>query len=93
MAGRMPGRMNVLLAGSRGGLRGCGHGTGGYFAQTDVVMSSAPTTSPTRWRGDKRPIYGMPILDVDQARTVVVVKRSLVPASPGFNPLFARTTP
>ena len=62
------------------------------FAETDVaiVIVANDVVNPAARTDPSSPIAGMPILDVDKARTVVVVKRSL---SPGFavipNPLFA----
>jgi NAD(P) transhydrogenase subunit beta len=61
------------------------------FAQTDVaiVIGANDVVNPLARTDPNSPIAGMPILDVDKARTVIVVKRSL---SPGFaripNPLF-----
>ncbi len=53
------------------------------FAQTDVtiVLGANDVTNPAARDDPSSPIYGMPILDVDKSRTVVVIKRSL---SPGF---------
>jgi len=56
----------------------------GEFPQTDVALVIGANASPTpAARSDATsPIYGMPILDVDKARTVMVIKRSMSPASP-----------
>ena len=94
VAGRMPGHMNVLLA----------EADVDYdkliemdvinptMSQVDVaiVVGANDVVNPVARTDPNSPIAGMPIIDVDKARTVVVVKRSL---SPGFakipNPLFA----
>jgi NAD(P) transhydrogenase subunit beta len=85
VAGRMPGHMNVLLAEAdvpydklldmdEANLE---------FPQVDValVIGANDVTNPAARHDRGSPIYGMPILDVDKARTVMVIKRSL---SPGF---------
>jgi NAD(P) transhydrogenase subunit beta len=62
------------------------------FAQTDVaiVIGANDVVNPLARTDPKSPIAGMPILDVDKARTVIVVKRSLSPGFAGIpNPLFA----
>ena len=62
------------------------------FAQTDVVLviGANDVVNPDARNDPTSPIAGMPILNVDQARTVVVVKRSLSPGFAGIpNPLFA----
>ena len=62
------------------------------FQQTDVVLviGANDVVNPLARQADSGPIAGMPILDVDKARTVVVVKRSLSPGFAGIpNPLFA----
>ncbi len=62
------------------------------FAQTDValVIGANDVVNPLARTDPTSPIAGMPILDVDKARTVVVVKRSLSPGFAGIpNPLFA----
>jgi NAD(P) transhydrogenase subunit beta len=53
------------------------------FPQTDVVLiiGANDVTNPAARKDTSSPIYGMPILDVDKARTVMVIKRSM---SPGF---------
>jgi NAD(P) transhydrogenase subunit beta len=62
------------------------------FEQTDVaiVIGANDVVNPLARTDPKSPIAGMPILNVDQARTAVVLKRSLSPGFAGIpNPLFA----
>jgi NAD(P) transhydrogenase subunit beta len=62
------------------------------FAETDVavVIGANDVVNPLARTDPKSPIAGMPILNVDQARTVVIIKRSLSPGFAGIpNPLFA----
>ena len=94
VAGRMPGHMNVLLA----------EADVPYdkliemdeinptMGQVDVaiVVGANDVVNPVARTDPKSPIAGMPIIDVDKARTVVIVKRSLSPGFAGIpNPLFA----
>jgi NAD(P) transhydrogenase subunit beta len=85
VAGRMPGHMNVLLAEANVAYEQlCDLDTiNPQFEQTDValVIGANDVTNPAARHATDSPIYGMPILDVDKARTVFVVKRSL---NPGF---------
>jgi NAD(P) transhydrogenase subunit beta len=61
------------------------------FPQTDValVIGANDVTNPAARQDAGSPIYGMPILDVDKARTIMVIKRSMSPGFAGIdNPLY-----
>jgi NAD(P) transhydrogenase subunit beta len=94
VAGRMPGHMNVLLAEANvpyPQLKEMDEANE-EFPRTDVslVIGANDVVNPDARNNSGSPIYGMPILDVDKSKAVVVLKRSMNPGFAGIdNPLFA----
>jgi NAD(P) transhydrogenase subunit beta len=94
VAGRMPGHMNVLLAEAEVPYEQLQEMDviNPTFPQTDlaIVIGANDVVNPVARTDPQSPIAGMPILDVDKAKIVVVIKRSLSPGFAGIpNPLFA----
>jgi NAD(P) transhydrogenase subunit beta len=94
VAGRMPGHMNVLLAEADVPYEKLKEmdEINPTMNQVDVaiVLGANDVVNPVARTDPSSPIAGMPIIDVDKARTVVVIKRSLSPGFAGIpNPLFA----
>lgn len=96
VAGRMPGHMNVLLAEANVPYDQLYEmdQINPYFPETDIVLvvGANDVTNPAARSDRSSPLYGMPILNVDQAKSIVVLKRSMRPGFAGvdnelyFNP-------
>jgi NAD(P) transhydrogenase subunit beta len=89
VAGRMPGHMNVLLAEADVAYDRLLEmdDANSELPQTDVslVIGANDVTNPAARHDKSSPVYGMPIIDVDKARTVMVIKRSMNPGFAGID--------
>ncbi len=89
VAGRMPGHMNVLLAEANvpyDQLYSMEQ-INPYFAEADIalVVGANDVTNPAARNNKNSPLYGMPILEVDRAKAIIVLKRSLRPGFAGVD--------
>jgi NAD(P) transhydrogenase subunit beta len=89
VAGRMPGHMNVLLAEANIPYDQLYEmeQINPYFAEADIalVVGANDVTNPAARTNKSSPLYGMPILEVDRARSIIVLKRSMRPGFAGVD--------
>jgi NAD(P) transhydrogenase subunit beta len=89
VAGRMPGHMNVLLAEANVPYDQLFEmeAVNPYFPETDIVMvvGANDVTNPAAKSNKSSPLYGMPILEVERARSIIVLKRSMRPGFAGVD--------
>jgi H+-translocating NAD(P) transhydrogenase subunit beta len=89
VAGRMPGHMNVLLAEANVPYDQLYEmeQINPYFAEADIalVIGANDVTNPAARHNKSSPLYGMPILEVDRARSIIVMKRSMRPGFAGVD--------
>jgi NAD(P) transhydrogenase subunit beta len=89
VAGRMPGHMNVLLAEANVPYDQLYtmEQINPYFGEADiaVVVGANDVTNPAARNNKSSPLYGMPILEVDRAKSIIVLKRSLRPGFAGVD--------
>ena len=89
VAGRMPGHMNVLLAEANIPYDQLYpmEQINPYFPEADIalVVGANDVTNPAARNNKNSPLYGMPILEVDRAKSIIVLKRSLRPGFAGVD--------
>jgi NAD(P) transhydrogenase subunit beta len=89
VAGRMPGHMNVLLAEANVPYDQLYEmeQVNPYFAEADIalVVGANDVTNPAAKNNKSSPLYGMPILEVERARSIIVLKRSMRPGFAGVD--------
>jgi len=89
VAGRMPGHMNVLLAEANVPYDQlyAMEQINPYFPEADIalVVGANDVTNPAARNNKSSPLYGMPILEVDRAKSIIVLKRSLRPGFAGVD--------